>query len=342
MWCMCLARKIAGRRIVLNSSYLFYIRKMTTSERLSRLETRAITAEELIKTLKYEVAEVKKLSAQENNKARIKELETENEQLKKEIEDWKNKLIKLEIASGIKQVPLPSKNAASLPQSEDKSVKMSSAVKDEPKPLVSNETNQQEGTKVDKKKKEKPSEGKKAKSGGGGSSGGDATTEPPVDVGRLDFRVGRIVSAKKHPDADSLYVEDVDVGEGKTRTVVSGLVKFVPLEEMQGRVVVLLCNLKPVKMRGVTSEAMVMCASTPEKVEILLPPAGSVPGDEVHVEGYPRMPDPVLNPKKKIFETVAPDLKTNSEKVATYKGTALSVPGKGVVTAPSLVGVNIK
>jgi len=50
-----------------------------------------------------------------------------------------------------------------------------------------------------------------------------AAAAPPtvVDVSRLDFRVGRIIKAEKHPDADSLYVEDVDVGEGKTRTVVS-------------------------------------------------------------------------------------------------------------------------
>jgi aminoacyl tRNA synthase complex-interacting multifunctional protein 1 len=54
------------------------------------------------------------------------------------------------------------------------------------------------------------------------------------------------------------------------------------------------------------------------------------------------VPDPVLNPKKKIFETVAPDLKTNSERVATYKGAVFNVPGKGVVTTPSLVGVSIK
>lgn len=59
----------------------------------------------------------------------------------------------------------------------------------------------------------------------------------------------------------------------------------MPIEEMQDRMVVLLCNLKPAKMRGVTSEAMVMCASTPEKVEILIPPAGVMPGDLVDFEG---------------------------------------------------------
>jgi hypothetical protein len=47
------------------------------------------------------------------------------------------------------------------------------------------------------------------------------------------MRVGLIRTAKRHPDADSLYVEEVDVGEDKPRTVISGLVKFIPEEEMQ-------------------------------------------------------------------------------------------------------------
>ena len=67
------------------------------------------------------------------------------------------------------------------------------------------------------------------------------------------------------------------------------------------------------------SEAMVMCASTPDKVEILAPPPGSKPGDLVLVEGFTRKPDDVLNPKKKIFESCAPDLKVNDLKQATYK-----------------------
>lgn len=65
----------------------------------------------------------------------------------------------------------------------------------------------------------------------------------------------------QHPDADSLYVEKIDVGEAEPRTVVSGLVHFVPKEQLQDRLVVLLCNLKPQKMRGVESQGMVLCAS---------------------------------------------------------------------------------
>ena len=81
-------------------------------------------------------------------------------------------------------------------------------------------------------------------------------------------------------------METIECGEEKPRQVISGLVKHIPLEEMQNRMVILLCNLKPAKMRGILSEAMVMCASTPEKVEILCPPANAVPGDLVAVPGF--------------------------------------------------------
>jgi len=56
---------------------------------------------------------------------------------------------------------------------------------------------------------------------------------------------------------------------------------------MQDRIAVFLLNLKPAKMRGVNSEGMIMCASSPEKVEIIVPPTGAAVGDRVTVEGYP-------------------------------------------------------
>ena len=66
----------------------------------------------------------------------------------------------------------------------------------------------------------------------------------------------------QHPEADRLYVETVDLGEAAgPRTVVSGLVGLVPLEELKGRLALFLCNLKPANMKGVRSEAMLLCAS---------------------------------------------------------------------------------
>jgi methionyl-tRNA synthetase len=65
------------------------------------------------------------------------------------------------------------------------------------------------------------------------SGGSKSKTAEEVSVAKLDIRVGLIRKAEKHPDADSLYVEEIDVGEEAPRTVVSGLVKYIPLEEMQ-------------------------------------------------------------------------------------------------------------
>ena len=86
---------------------------------------------------------------------------------------------------------------------------------------------------------------------------GPATPQP----WQIDLRVGRILNVEKHPDADSLYVETVDVGEAEPRTVVSGLVKHIPIEEMENRWLVCVCNLKPATMRGVKSFAMVLAAT---------------------------------------------------------------------------------
>ncbi len=83
------------------------------------------------------------------------------------------------------------------------------------------------------------------------------TTDIAVDM--LDIRVGTIMEVGKHPNADALYLEKIDVGEDAPRQVVSGLVRFVPEEAMQGRRVLVVCNLKPAKMRDVMSYGMVCC-----------------------------------------------------------------------------------
>lgn len=78
--------------------------------------------------------------------------------------------------------------------------------------------------------------GKKGGDKGGGGEGGKGGEKEntALDVSRLEIRVGKIVKVDKHPDADSLYVEQIDLGEPTgPRTVVSGLVKFVPIEQMQ-------------------------------------------------------------------------------------------------------------
>ena len=85
---------------------------------------------------------------------------------------------------------------------------------------------------------------------------------------RVDLRVGVIKKAWRHPEADSLYVEEVEVGEEAPRQVVSGLVKYIPEAEMQMRRCVLVCNLKPANMRGVKSHAMVLAATSLDGLQV--------------------------------------------------------------------------
>ncbi|XP_029452716.1 aminoacyl tRNA synthase complex-interacting multifunctional protein 1 isoform X3 [Rhinatrema bivittatum] len=303
---------------------------------LNRLEQRATEADQVIEYLKQQVALLKEKAILQASLREEKKLRVENAKLKKEIEALKVQLVQAEIKNGVKQIALPTSASvqASSPATASTAVQQSESIPAFT-PAPKDQVKENEAKKKDKVDKKGEKEKKKQPAVAEGSS-------TPVDVSCLDLRVGCIVSAKKHPDADSLYVEEVDVGEVTPRTVVSGLVKHVPLEQMQSRMAVLLCNLKPAKMRGVVSEAMVMCASSPEKVEILDPPAGTVPGDRITFQGFSGEPEKELNPKKKIWEQIQTDLHTNDECVATYKGVPFEVEGKGVCKAQTMSRSGIK
>ncbi|KAH7355046.1 hypothetical protein BKA65DRAFT_497543 [Rhexocercosporidium sp. MPI-PUGE-AT-0058] len=157
----------------------------------------------------------------------------------------------------------------------------------------------------------------------------------PLSPSLIDLRVGHILKAIKHPEADSLFVSTIAMGdkagtddtseyEGQVvRTVCSGLNGLVPLEEMQGRKVVVVCNLKPVKMRGVKSCAMVLAASPRLKegeedhhagpVELVTPPTDAPAGERVYFEGWQGEPEAMLNPKKKVWDMCQVGFTTTSE-----------------------------
>lgn len=135
----------------------------------------------------------------------------------------------------------------------------------------------------------------------------------------------------------------IDVGEEKPREVVSGLVKFLKPEELLGKTILVLKNLKPVAMRGIKSYAMVLCASNDEhtKVEFLTPPEGSVPGEKVFFKGHLGEPEEMLKPKKKVWETVQVDLKTRADLVACWKDVPFET-ARGLVKSSTLAMANIK
>ena len=75
----------------------------------------------------------------------------------------------------------------------------------------------------------------------------------------------------QHPDSENLYCEKILVC-GEVREIASGLQKFVPIEQMKGKVIVM-ANLKPRPLAGFVSNGMVVCASNMDhsKVELLIP-----------------------------------------------------------------------
>jgi len=165
----------------------------------------------------------------------------------------------------------------------------------------------------------------------------------PIDISRANIIVGELVTVEKHPDADTLFKETVDLGPkyGKV-TVVSGLANFMRPEDIQGKRALFLQNLKPMKMRGVESFAMILAGSNSDhtKVEVVFPDQETPIGERVTVEGYTGEPDEMFNPKKKVWEQIVPDFSTDAEFCATWKGIRL-MTSKGPCKVQSLVGCEI-
>ena len=79
------------------------------------------------------------------------------------------------------------------------------------------------------------------------------------DFDKLDLVVGKILEVNDHPDADRLLVFKVDIGS-ETRTIVSSIKEFYKKEDLVGKNIAVIKNLKPVKMRGILSEGMLLAA----------------------------------------------------------------------------------
>jgi len=172
---------------------------------------------------------------------------------------------------------------------------------------------------------------------------GAPVVEQAINISRVDIRVGKIVEIGPHPDADSLYVEKIDVGEAEPRTVISGLRHHVSQDVLQDALVAVVCNLKPANMRGIKSHGMLLCASDKDhkSVEVLKVAAGSIPGERITSDMFTEPPDNQLNPKKKIWEKVQVDLSTNDSLEVTYNGELLKTSA-GPVLAPSLKNAEIR
>lgn len=86
---------------------------------------------------------------------------------------------------------------------------------------------------------------------------------------KLDARVGTITQVERVPRTEKLYKILVDVGSLGVRQTVSSLVGYYEPEQLKGRRVVFLCNLKPTKFAGEVSQGMLLAAELEEKLALL-------------------------------------------------------------------------
>ncbi len=99
---------------------------------------------------------------------------------------------------------------------------------------------------------------------------------------KVELKIGRVVACEKVAKADKLLCSRIDLGEEQPRTIVSGIAKWYTPEEMIGKQVVVVTNLKPVKLRGIESQGMVLCASDADgNLSLISPIAPMAAGSEV-------------------------------------------------------------
>jgi methionine--tRNA ligase beta chain len=164
-----------------------------------------------------------------------------------------------------------------------------------------------------------------------------------IDISHLDIRVGVITKAWEHEEADKLICEEIDLGEESgPRQIASGLREYYNAADLQGQRVLVLSNLKTRKLVGFPSHGMVLCASTDDKTEFVEPPVDAVIGERISVDGFSG--DPATENqvgKKKMLDKIFPDLKTNSDGVATYKGVSLTTDAGVCKAQTGLSGADV-
>ena len=102
------------------------------------------------------------------------------------------------------------------------------------------------------------------------------------ELDKVELKVGQIKDVQKVEGADKLYKLQVDLGEPELRTIVSGLVKYYTIDELINKKIVVVSNLKPVKLRGILSNGMLLAAGDDAVVRLLTVDGDIEVGSNIH------------------------------------------------------------
>lgn len=101
------------------------------------------------------------------------------------------------------------------------------------------------------------------------------------DFRKVELKIGRVVEAANHPNADRLLVLKVDIGEPAPRQVVAGIKAHYAAEQLVGKSVIVVANLAPATLRGVESQGMVLACTSGADVVVMTPDRPALPGSPV-------------------------------------------------------------
>jgi methionyl-tRNA synthetase len=149
---------------------------------------------------------------------------------------------------------------------------------------------------------------------------------------KLDLRVARVIGVKEHPDADTLYLLHLDLGKLGKRVIVAGMRPHYSKDEINGKNIIIVANLKPSTIRGIKSNGMLLAAEDKKGICSLLDPGESSPGSEILIEGVSREPAVVLEFEdfKKVYMIIG------EEQKAVYNGKVMKAE-KGEVKSDKSV-----
>jgi len=153
----------------------------------------------------------------------------------------------------------------------------------------------------------------------------NATRSSQQEFFHADIQISKILSVSLHPEAEKLFVCSISTTEGRSQIpVCAGLVGHYQPEELLGRLVVTVLNLKPRKIRGIESAAMVLAAECNNVVRLLDPAENSKAGDRVFLKDTPQLHvEPHKNLSGNAWSTIVSSLKVTGT-VVTYNGIPLS------------------
>lgn len=153
----------------------------------------------------------------------------------------------------------------------------------------------------------------------------------------IDARVGQIIHVEPVEDSEFLYKEDVDIGNGVTKHIVTSVRQYYTVEQLKNRRVCVFTNMHPAKMRGETSEAMLFGASTPDPdiCELLDPPAESPIGARIFFGSFSQGEPEGQDRRNTHWKKMVDHLGINENGVACYKGEPLHT-AEGNLTVPNL------